>query len=86
VLSKGDMTKARVAAAKRARSPKEPCVGPDKLLHRLEVGPNGAMVVSFSHSGMFMYIHMIMHYISRSFISFLVMPLLGRVYVFYVRI
>jgi hypothetical protein len=29
---------------------------------------------------------MIMHYISRSFMSVLVMPLLGRVYVFYVRI
>lgn len=26
-------------------------MGPDKLLHRLEVGPNGAMVVAFSHSG-----------------------------------
>ncbi len=43
--------KAKSYAIKRLRAPREPCTVPDKVLHRLKVGPEGAMVVQFSHSG-----------------------------------
>ncbi len=46
-----DINKVRTAILKRSRVGKEPCVIPDRLLHRLEVGPEGAMVVAFSHIG-----------------------------------
>ncbi len=44
-------TKAKTFAIKRLRGPTEPCSCPDKLLHRLEVGPDGAMTIQYSHSG-----------------------------------
>ena len=43
--------KAKSFAIKRLRGPKEPCVVPEKLLRRIDVGPEGAMVVQFSTSG-----------------------------------
>ena len=46
-----DINKVRSSILKRSRIGKESCVVPDRLLHRLEVGPEGAMVVSFSHIG-----------------------------------
>ena len=49
--SKQEMGRQKAAILRRSRQPTEPCVVPDKLLHRLEVGPQGAMVVSFSHHG-----------------------------------
>ena len=50
-ISKSDWKHIKTAASRRARGPKEPCVLPTKLLHRLDVGSEGAMVVAFSHSG-----------------------------------
>ncbi len=49
--SKAELARIRAAVLKRARGAREPCVVPDKLLCRLDVGPEGAMVVAFSHSG-----------------------------------
>lgn len=46
-----DLTKLRTALLKRTRGNREPCVVPDKLLQRIDVGGDGALVVSFSHSG-----------------------------------
>mmetsp|Transcript_2505 Transcript_2505/g.3848 ORF Transcript_2505/g.3848 Transcript_2505/m.3848 type:complete len:1065 (+) Transcript_2505:68-3262(+) len=48
-----DLAKSRLKASilKRTRAPNEPCVLPNKLLHRVDVGKDGAMVVSFSHKG-----------------------------------
>jgi hypothetical protein len=45
------LTKLRSALLKRTRGNREPCVVPDKLLQRIDVGTEGALVVSFSHSG-----------------------------------
>eukprot|EP00981_Chlorochromonas_danica_P009400 scaffold2646_cov184-Ochromonas_danica.AAC.3 len=41
----------RAAALRRLRRPDEGCAIPDKFLRRLDVGPEGAMVIKFSHSG-----------------------------------
>lgn len=49
--STASLTKLRSALLKRTRGTREPCVVPDKLLQRIDVGPEGALVVSFSHSG-----------------------------------
>jgi WD40 repeat protein len=49
--SKAELTRLRSALLKRTRGHREPCVVPDKLVSRLDVGAEGAMVVSFSHSG-----------------------------------
>lgn len=49
--TKTDLNKIRNAVFKRSRGYKEACVPPDKLLNRIDVGHNGAMVVSFSNSG-----------------------------------
>ncbi len=46
-----DLAKLRTALLKRTRGNREPCVVPDKLLQRIDVGSDGALVVSFSHSG-----------------------------------
>eukprot|EP00605_Chrysophyceae_sp_TOSAG23-4_P000238 GSChrysophyteH1.ASY1.ANO1.275.1 assembled CDS len=43
--------KAKSFAIKRLRSEGEPCALPDKLLHRIPVGPEGAMTIQYSHSG-----------------------------------
>ena len=43
---------------KRSRVSHEPCVVPDRLLHRLLPGPDGAMVVAFSHR--FFILHMLL--------------------------
>ena len=44
--------KYKLAAAARTRSnPREPCTIPTRLLHRLDVGPDGASAVAFSNSG-----------------------------------
>jgi len=51
IRDKADMSKAKAATIKRTRGPREACVVPDRLVHRLEVGPEGAMVVAFSKSG-----------------------------------
>ena len=51
VQNKGDTSKLRAAVMRRSRSHREPCVIPDKLLHRFDSGPEGAMVVAYSHSG-----------------------------------
>ena len=45
------IAKLRTALLKRTRGNREPCVVPDKLLQRVDTGPEGALVVSFSHSG-----------------------------------
>jgi WD40 repeat protein len=50
-LEPGNLLKIRAAVLKRSRGHKEPCIIPDSLVHRLNAGPGGAMVVSFSHSG-----------------------------------
>ncbi|KAJ1420494.1 WD40-repeat-containing domain protein [Ochromonadaceae sp. CCMP2298] len=49
--SKAELTRLRSALLKRTRGHREPCVVPDKLVGRLDVGGEGAMVVSFSNSG-----------------------------------
>lgn len=49
--SKPDDARLRTAVLRRSRAEKEPCVVPNRLLFSLPVGPNGAMVVRFSHSG-----------------------------------
>jgi WD40 repeat protein len=49
--NKEELVKLRTAIMGRARAPKEICMIPNRLLNRLEVGPDGAMVVSFSHCG-----------------------------------
>ena len=51
IRDKAEMSKAKAATIKRTRGPREACVVPDRLVHRLEVGPEGAMVVAFSKSG-----------------------------------
>lgn len=43
--------KLKNAALRRTRGPKDPCYVPDRFLYRLDVGPDGAMVVAFSNSG-----------------------------------
>lgn len=45
------LRKIRGAVMKRTRTAKEPCLVPTKLLSRLDVGPEGAFLVSFSHCG-----------------------------------
>jgi len=50
-ITKAEWKQIKTAAARRGRGPKEPCVLPTRLLHRLDVGPDGAMVVAFSHCG-----------------------------------
>ena len=50
-MTKYDLSRVKTAAIKRSRSAREACVLPDRLLHTLDPGPEGAMVVSFSHSG-----------------------------------
>ena len=50
-ISKAEWKHIKTAAARRGRGPKEPCVLPTRLLHRLDVGPDGAMAVAFSHCG-----------------------------------
>eukprot|EP01041_Mallomonas_annulata_P002781 gene2781-5478_t len=42
------------AVLQRSRGVTEPCLPPDRLLHRLYVGPEGAMVACFSHNGTFL--------------------------------
>lgn len=49
--SKSELNKLRTSMLKRSRNNREPCVVPDKLLYRYDVGDEGAMVVSFSNSG-----------------------------------
>ena len=49
--SNNELSRLRSALLKRTRASREPCVVPDKLLYRVDVGNEGAMVVSFSHSG-----------------------------------
>lgn len=49
--NKEELVKLRTAIMGRARAPKEICMIPNRLLNRLEVGPDGAMVVSFSNCG-----------------------------------
>jgi len=44
----------RTSVLERSRASSEPCVPPNRLLHRLHVGPEGAMVVAFSHCGSFL--------------------------------
>eukprot|EP00595_Chromulina_sp_UTEXLB2642_P002119 CAMPEP_0196764846 /NCGR_PEP_ID=MMETSP1095-20130614/6999_1 /TAXON_ID=96789 ORGANISM="Chromulina nebulosa, Strain UTEXLB2642" /NCGR_SAMPLE_ID=MMETSP1095 /ASSEMBLY_ACC=CAM_ASM_000446 /LENGTH=405 /DNA_ID=CAMNT_0042121479 /DNA_START=232 /DNA_END=1446 /DNA_ORIENTATION=- len=51
VTSKSDLQKQKAMVLKRVRGLNELCVIPDRLLHRLQAGPEGAMVVQFSHSG-----------------------------------
>ena len=46
--------KAKSSAIKRLRGRNEPCVVPDKLLHRLVPGPNGACAVKYSNNGEFL--------------------------------
>ncbi len=46
--------KAKSNAIKRLRGRNEPCVVPDKLLHRLVPGPNGACALKYSHNGNFL--------------------------------
>jgi hypothetical protein len=46
-----ERAKLRAAVMRRSRGPKDSCVVPDKFLNRLEVGPEGAMVVAFSYTG-----------------------------------
>jgi hypothetical protein len=46
-----ELSKLRSALLKRNRGTREPCVIPDKLLYRVDVGNEGALCVSFSHSG-----------------------------------
>ncbi len=45
------MIKMRVGMMKIHRAPNEDCSAPNKLLHRISVGGDGAMSLSFSHSG-----------------------------------
>ena len=50
--SSAELARLRSSLLKRTRGPREPCVVPDKLVYRVDVGGNdGAMVVAFSHSG-----------------------------------
>jgi len=49
--SRADWTRLRAALLRRTRLSREPCVVPDRLLKRLEVGPGGALSSAFSHSG-----------------------------------
>lgn len=51
VKTKDDRFKMKSAALRRTRGPKDPCYVPDRFLYRLEVGPDGAMVVAFSNTG-----------------------------------
>ncbi len=51
IKSKDDRMKLKNAALRRTRGPKDPCYVPDRFLYRLDVGPDGAMVVAFSNSG-----------------------------------
>ena len=46
-----DLAKLRSALLKRNRGTREPCVIPDKLLYRVDVGNEGALAIAFSHSG-----------------------------------
>ena len=46
-----ELARLRSALLKRNRGTREPCVIPDKLLYRVDVGNDGALAVSFSHSG-----------------------------------
>ena len=48
------MTMMIVCALLPAASSFEPCVLPNRILHRLTPGPSGAMVVQFSHKGHFL--------------------------------
>ena len=43
--------KAKSSAIKRLRGRNEPCVVPDKLLHRMVVGPQGACALKYSNNG-----------------------------------
>jgi len=43
--------KAKSYAIKRLRSPREPCAIPDRMLHRIDVGPEGAMTIKYSTTG-----------------------------------
>jgi hypothetical protein len=51
IKSKAEIARMRAAVLKRSRGTRESCVVPEKLLYRLDVGPEGAMVVAFSQSG-----------------------------------
>ena len=46
--------KAKSSAIKRLRGRNEPCVVPDKLLHRLVPGPQGACALKYSNNGSFL--------------------------------
>jgi hypothetical protein len=46
-----ELSRLRSALLQRTRGAREPCVVPDKVLYRIDAGTEGAMVVSFSHSG-----------------------------------
>lgn len=49
--NRAEWVRLRSVLLRRSRPFKEPCVVPDKLLRRLDVGKFGAMVVAFSRSG-----------------------------------
>jgi hypothetical protein len=51
IKSKEDRFKLKSAALRRTRGPKDSCYVPDRLLYRLDVGPDGAMVVAYSNTG-----------------------------------
>ena len=44
----------RQEISRRSRTDAEPCRIPDTLLHKLDVGPFGAMSIAFSHCGIFL--------------------------------
>lgn len=46
-----ELARLRSALLKRNRGTREPCVIPDKLLYRVDVGNEGALSIAFSHSG-----------------------------------
>lgn len=44
----------KISISRRSRTESESCRIPDTLLHKLDVGPNGAMSLAFSHCGIFL--------------------------------
>lgn len=51
IKSLPDRNHLRSTAINRTRKTRDLCTLPDRFLTRMEVGPEGAMVISFSHSG-----------------------------------
>ena len=66
--SPAELSKLRSALLKRTRGLQEPCVVPEKLLQRIDVGGEGALAISFSHSG---HILASMYYIVLEYITVL---------------